>query len=134
MKWITLLAVSALGIELIGDGILPLVTSERNSQSDFVAWMMILAGIPCLVYVAANFKSTVRRKTPARRSMKWLTLLTVSALGCALIGEGILPLTWSGRNRQDDFVGWMMILAGIPCLVFVAFDIMAMRKNASSRH
>ena len=62
--------------------------------------------------------------------MKWITLLAILAFGCALIGYGILPLIASEATSQSDFVGWMMILAGIPCLVFLAANIKAMRNSS----
>ena len=66
MRWVILLAIAVFGCALIGYGILPLTASEATTQSDFVGWMMILAGIPCLVYVAVNFKATLRKNTPER--------------------------------------------------------------------
>jgi len=66
VKWLILFIVTVVGFALIGYGFYPLAASEATTQSDFVGWMMILAGLPCLIYVAVNIKPRQSKSEPQK--------------------------------------------------------------------
>jgi hypothetical protein len=55
--------------------------------------------------------------------MRWLGLTTILALGCALIGYGLLPILATDMTAQEHIIGGAMICAGLACLIFVGANI-----------